>query len=134
RSHAFGIDHWSVGTLAAQLAELYDAAVAGGPAELPSLPVSYRDVAAWQHDQLASGALDAHVAWWADRLRNASPTPALPPDRRAGPDRSWQGEQVVTPVPANVGAALRRVASSHGSTLFAALVAGFDATVVRLTG
>jgi amino acid adenylation domain-containing protein/non-ribosomal peptide synthase protein (TIGR01720 family) len=133
-AHHLVVDAWSSQVVLGDLAELYRAALAGDTPALPPLPVPYRDVAAWQSARLASGAMDPAVAWWRDRLAGAPATLDLPPDRRPGSPRAWRSGRVVQHVAAQDLAAWQRLAVDHGATLFAVLLAGFDATVVRLGG
>jgi amino acid adenylation domain-containing protein len=133
-AHHLVIDAWSSSVVIAELAELYRAACEERAPALAPLPVQYRDVAAWQEQQFAAGALDHEVAWWRDRLAGAPATLDLPPDRRPGTPRRWRSGRVLAVLPKEELDALRRLGAARGATLFSVLLAGFNATVVRLGG
>ena len=77
--HHLVFDGWSVGVLIHELDLCYAAYNTGSIPTLPSLPIQYRDFAAWQRDPARGPVLDGQVAFWRDRL-DGVPTLQLPAD------------------------------------------------------
>jgi amino acid adenylation domain-containing protein len=125
--HHLVTDGWSAGVLLRETAALY-----GGTGPLPELPVQYGDYAVWQRRWLTGETLETLVGWWREHLAGPPATLELPADR---PD--------ATSSPGGIGArlpwvpdrgqieALRAIARSRGSTLFAVLLAAFNTLLAR---
>ncbi|MFL6290314.1 MAG: amino acid adenylation domain-containing protein, partial [Thermoanaerobaculia bacterium] len=127
--HHLVSDAWSMGVLIREVSALYRRDGRDGRAgELPPLPVQYADFAVWQRAWLQGEALDRPLAWWRERLAGAPPALDLPAERQAG-----GGPQPVS-LPADLAAGLEALARAEGTTLFVALLAGFQALLHRWTG
>jgi NRPS condensation-like uncharacterized protein len=123
--HHLVTDNWSYGVLFRELRELYAAQVLGREPELPSLPVQYPDFAAWQKRQLATGALEEHLEYWRDRLRDLPPTPTFTaPAHQAS--REATGATCGFRVDAATAKALAGVGRQQGATLFMVLMAAYE--------
>lgn len=72
-THHLVSDEASRGILIDELDALYNAARTGDAADLPVLPIQYADYAAWEHEMIDSGALDAQLAYWRKQLRGLAP-------------------------------------------------------------
>ncbi len=131
--HHIVADGWSLEILVAELAALYEAAVAGRSAALPALPVQYADWAAWQRERLAGGRLEAEVDWWREQLAGSTPL-ELPVDRPPTALRTGRGGTWSAVLPAAASAALERLARREGATPFMVLLAAFQAQLARYTG
>ncbi|HEX2081374.1 MAG TPA: amino acid adenylation domain-containing protein, partial [Longimicrobium sp.] len=131
--HAVG-DGWSMGVLYRDLSALYAAALHGGDAALPGLPIQYADYAAWQHRQLAGEALAAEVEHWRGRLADAPPLLELPADRPRPAAQSYRGAQEPLALPPGLVAPLAELAREQGATLFMALLAAWQALLARWSG
>ncbi|MFP5288986.1 MAG: non-ribosomal peptide synthetase, partial [Thermoanaerobaculia bacterium] len=94
--------------------------------DLPPLPVQYADFAVWQRAWLQGEALERPLAWWRERLAGAPPALELPAERQSG------GSRLPLSLPAAAG--LEALARAEGTTLFVALLAGFQALLHRWTG
>jgi hypothetical protein len=77
--HHIIADGWSLGVLFHELATLYTAYTTGQPSPLPELPIQYADVVQWQRQCLATGLLDAQLAYWRRALTDLPPL-ELPTD------------------------------------------------------
>ncbi|OLF16235.1 non-ribosomal peptide synthetase [Actinophytocola xanthii] len=130
-AHHVVTDGWSAGIVAGDLAELYRAQVDGVPADLPELPVRYRDFAAWQRGR--TEVLESQLRHWQQVLAGV-PALDLPTDRPRPPVHTTPGAQVGFTVPAAVADALRAVARAQDGTLFMALVAACTALLHRFSG
>ncbi|HEV2733485.1 MAG TPA: amino acid adenylation domain-containing protein, partial [Longimicrobiaceae bacterium] len=132
--HHIAGDGWSLGVLSREVSELYGALSEGRAPSLPGLPVQYADFAAWQRGWLAGAALEAHLAWWRERLAGAPPVLELPTDRPRPPVHGDRGDVLALVLPPGVVAALRALARREGATLFMTLLAGFQALLARWSG
>jgi amino acid adenylation domain-containing protein len=132
--HHIVSDGWSLGVLLRELQALYEGFVAGRPVLLPDLPIQYADYAAWERRRLQGEAIDAQVAYWRRRLAGAPATLDLPFDRprpRAATFRgAWRPLRVARGLTEAMGALARR----EGTTLFAVLLAAFQALLCRYSG
>ncbi|MFI6541048.1 condensation domain-containing protein [Nonomuraea sp. NPDC050547] len=129
--HHIVADMWSVQIIFAELGALYDAEARGREAGLPLPAARYADYTAWQRDQLSGGRLDQALAYWRERLKDAPAVPDLPTDRPRSPERSPAGEELLTPVPAQVAKSLRRVAGELRCTMFVLTLTAFLLMLAR---
>jgi amino acid adenylation domain-containing protein len=119
--HHLVSDAWSVGVLIREVSALYRCA-----GDLPPLPVQYADFAVWQRAWLQGETLERPLAWWRERLAGAPPALKLPAEPQAGGSRQ--------PLSLPDTAGLEALARAEGTTLFVALLAGFQALLHRWTG
>ncbi len=131
--HVVG-DGWSNGVLVGEVSALY-AALAGGLASpLPELPVQYPDYAVWQREWLSGERLEAQLGWWRERMEGAPPVLELPADRPRPAVPDPRGATLGFALPAELAAGLRELAVREGTTLFAVLLAGWQAVLARWSG
>ncbi|WP_326613088.1 non-ribosomal peptide synthase/polyketide synthase [Streptomyces scopuliridis] len=131
--HHITTDGWSMGVITRELSELYAAALRGGGAELPTLPVQYPDYAVWQRERLTGDALDTHLEYWREHLREL-PVLELPTDRPRPAVRSGRGALHTFRVPEELTAALTEAAGRRGATLSMALTAVTQLLLARYSG
>ncbi len=127
-------DGWSLEVLFRELADLYAAFAAGGSSPLAPLPVRYADYAAWQREQVAGPALDAHLAFWREALAGTPSVLDLPADRPRPPAQGFRGALHRFALPADAVAGLRALAADADATPFMALLAAFQVLLARYTG
>ncbi len=127
-------DAWTLGLLRSEIGALYEAELAGRPADLPALPVQYADYAAWQRRFLAGEVLDRQLAYWKQQLAGAPEALDLPTDRPRPPVASRRGARCGFSLSPEVARAILDLARRRGVTLFMALLAAFDVLLYRLTG
>ncbi|MEU0149801.1 amino acid adenylation domain-containing protein [Streptomyces sp. NPDC006288] len=104
--------------------------------ELPPPPppaLQYADFAVWQRGRLTEERLDEGLGYWRNRLAGLAPL-ELPTDRPRPAVREESGAVVPFTVPAEVAAALTRLAHEHGATPFMACLAAFQVLLSRYTG
>ncbi|GIH25921.1 hypothetical protein Aph01nite_42310 [Acrocarpospora phusangensis] len=124
--HHMVADGWSLQILLADLAECYDASVAGRAPELAPLPIQPSDFARWQRRR------DERAApFWLERL--ADPPPPDLPFRAAG-TASGRGGFHRIEIPPEVARGLERVGRERRATLFMVLTAAYQALISRHTG
>ncbi|HEU0080191.1 MAG TPA: condensation domain-containing protein, partial [Longimicrobiaceae bacterium] len=125
--HHVAFDGWSLRVLLRELSSLYPALAAGEPSPLPEPPVQYADFAVWQRAHLSDEALRGQLGFWRERLAEMPPVLELPTDRPRPPVAGDRGGGVGFALPAGTAQALRALARREGATLFAVLLAGFQA-------
>ncbi|MET9936351.1 condensation domain-containing protein, partial [Streptomyces sp. NPDC006324] len=131
--HHVATDGWSMSLLWKELSEGYAALLRGAPAHRPALPVTYQDHARDQRERLASGALDAGLRHWEERLAGLEPL-ELPADRPRPTRRSGAGHTLEFALDQELTDRLRRLAEARGVTLFMTLLAAFQAVLARVSG
>jgi len=139
--HHIVADGWAAGLFVGELAALYRALYRTGgegtsPLEeaLPPLPVQYADFALWQREWLTGDVLEGELAYWRERLAGAPEVLELPTDRPRPSVITPQGRRHPVLVGAELTDGLRRLARTEGTTLFAVLLAAFDALLYRMSG
>ncbi|MEA2692845.1 MAG: hypothetical protein QOJ16_2232, partial [Acidobacteriota bacterium] len=132
--HHIAADGWSMGVLVREITTLYEAFSAGRPSPLPPLALRYSEYALWQREQLAGGGLAADLAYWREALAGAPAGLDLPADQPRPAIRGTRGGSRPLLLPAELAAALPKLARSQGVTLFMTLLAGFGALLARLSG
>ena len=131
--HHIAGDGWSIDIFVRELLAGYDATVAGRSVQLPELPVSYTDYAAWQRERLRGLDAAADIEYWRRRLAAVEPL-ELPIDRPRPPTRSFAGASHLLQVEGTLVDALTVLARAEGATPFMALFAGFTALLTRYSG
>jgi amino acid adenylation domain-containing protein len=126
--HHIAGDHSSFSLMWNELAEAYAAFQSGRKPELPALPVQYADFAYWQQT-LEQGDL----SYWQEKLAGL-PACSLPEDRPRPALWSGRGSHMSFAFPLGASAAIRSYARERGATLFMVLLAGFEATLARISG
>src|SRR6185436_20085645 len=132
--HHIAGDGWSIDVLQRELVALYASAIAGRPAELPTLPIRYADYAAWQRDSLRGPALEEQLAWWTRRLGGSPagldlpmehPRPAVPASRAEAASR------LLSP---QLCRQIDELGGREGTPPFMALLSALSALLHRYTG
>ena len=132
--HHIVSDGWSVGIFAAELSEVYSAAVEGRVPRLPELPVSYADFAVWQRRWFTGDELERQLAYWKQQLDGAPAVLELPSDRPRPPIQSFDGATVGFTLDDDLAAAIGRLARAHEVTTFMVTLAAFKTLLHRYTG
>ncbi|HYD31066.1 MAG TPA: amino acid adenylation domain-containing protein, partial [Azospirillaceae bacterium] len=125
-------DGWSLGVFVRDLLGFYREETGAGPADLPSLPVQYRDYAAWANAKALADT--AHLDWWRETLAAPPPVLTLPGDRPRPAVKSHAGATRRGHVPQELAARIKGLARTSGTSLYSVLMAAFKALVHRATG
>ena len=131
--HHLVADGWSLGVLFHELELAYCSRLKGLPADLPPLEIQYADFAEWQGERLAEGEMDAHLAFWKERLAGELPTLELPLDRPRTERPGHRGEYLPLSLPADLFRGAERLGQATGSTPFMTLLTAFVALLRRYT-
>ncbi|AMO93273.1 D-alanine--poly(phosphoribitol) ligase, subunit 1 [Collimonas fungivorans] len=132
--HHIVADGWSSGVLVREVAQLYEALVAGDPSPLPALAVQYADYAVWQRQWLQGDVLQRQLDYWITSLAGAPAALDLPTDHARPPEQSYRGAMLRFRLPAELGRQLREVARCEGVTLYMLLLAAFNVLLSRWSG
>jgi amino acid adenylation domain-containing protein/non-ribosomal peptide synthase protein (TIGR01720 family) len=117
-----------------QVLDAYAGDRRGDAATPAALPLHYPDFAAWQDARLRMGALARNREHWRGRLRGGLPGLQLHTDRPRPARRSFAATELSRRIPAPRLAALKRVRTALGSSLFRTVLAIVELLLSRLTG
>uniref|UniRef100_UPI0025EDDE3D non-ribosomal peptide synthetase n=1 Tax=uncultured Pseudomonas sp. TaxID=114707 RepID=UPI0025EDDE3D len=132
--HHIAADGWSYNVLIEEFIRLYDAACVGGAAELPALPIQYRDYALWQRSWLEAGEQERQLDYWRAKLGDDHTPLELPTDQPRPLSRSYRGNRYAFEVEPALAERLRELAREQGVTLFMVLLAAFKVLLQRYSG
>ncbi|HEY0190807.1 MAG TPA: amino acid adenylation domain-containing protein [Kofleriaceae bacterium] len=133
--HHIVLDGWSYWVLVKDLAALYGLATGTRTAKLAPAP-SFLDYATAQAAAQASPDVAANERWWISQFTAEAGVPVLdlPTDRPRPATRTTRAGREDHVLPAPLVAGVRKLGATLGASLFATLLAGFDALLFRLTG
>ncbi len=132
--HHLVADFGSLAVLFDELGRLY-ARETGGAAELAAPPdLTYADWVAWQRRRLAGPWGERQWEYWRQALTPLPPDLELPTDRPRPAVLTDRGDAVALRLGAGAAAAVRGLAAASSATLFATLLAGFQAVLGRFSG
>jgi amino acid adenylation domain-containing protein len=126
-------DGWSMGIIARELSTFYNAFLAGRSAALPEPSIQYADFAVWQRAYLQGVHLDAHLAYWKQRLVGA-PSLDLPTDHPRVVSATSPGATTSQQWSIAFTQQLLALSQQEGVTLFMTLLACFLALLAYLSG
>ena len=132
--HHLVIDGWGVGIAFRDLAELYNSALTGHPANLPDLPVRFTDFARWHREQLAGPEGERLLAFWLDQLAGAPTVLSLPTDRPRPPYQTFRGKTLSFPVSDSLNTAIQECCLRENVTPFMIVLAGVYSVFAKYTG
>ena len=131
--HDLVADGWSVEILMEEISQLYAAFAAGGPAQLPEPALQFSDFARWQRVWLTSEAAGRQLAYWKERLRDATslfPTRADAADMLPGAPIATEQVHLSDDLTARLSA----LSHSLGATIFMTLLAAFKTLLLARSG
>jgi amino acid adenylation domain-containing protein len=122
-------DGWSTRILLRELGSFYRAAQDGVITTLPTLPIAYRDYAAWHNRRDWTDS----AAHWRSVLAGAPDSISLPTDRPVPAVQSHRGDTVTRILPNALGEGLSAFARQCGTSMAALGLALFAGLLYRLT-
>jgi amino acid adenylation domain-containing protein len=132
--HHLIADGWSMGVFTAELSALYNAFSQRQPDPLSALPIQYADYSVWQQQWLQGPLLQPQLQYWAEHLRGAPDHHQLPSDRPRPAVQDYCGARIDVTFDAELTQQLKALGHRHGTTLYMTVLAGWAATVARLSG
>lgn len=117
-----------------ELQQLYQEQLQGRSADLPALPLQFRDVAAsWQSAE-GQARIEAQLDYWRQTLAGEPPVLNLPTDLPRPAEQGYKGRRLRFSLPAALVEQLRDTAQRHGLTAFAPLLASWKVLLARHSG
>jgi amino acid adenylation domain-containing protein len=132
--HHIAADGWSLGVLLGELAQLYEARLAGRAAALPVLTLQYGDYAYWQREWLHGTRLEAQWQYWQKQLSGLPVLHNLPLDFPRPEIQRYRGAMHRQTMPASLLAKLQQLARAHDATTFMLLQTAFAVLLARWSG
>ena len=127
-------DGWSLDLFQEEMAALYGAYSQGLEPGPTALTVSYGDFAQWQEGWLRSDDLQQQLAHWKAKLADLPELLELPLDRPRPARMSGDGDNERMSFASDLVEDARRFGQAADATLFMMLLAGYAATLSRITG
>lgn len=131
--HHIIADGWSFGIIVGELASFYAAREQGRAPEATPLKWQYSDYVEWQKALRETGAMDADLAFWTEKLADAPTSSTFPPDKRRPKVQSFSGSRVPLSVDAGTTARLRAKARELGASLNHLTLAATVATLAKFS-
>jgi len=132
-SHQIVCDGWSIGVMAREMGQIYQALANGVPHELEPLGIQYGDYAEWQLEWLKQRGIAAETAYWSKQLEAVAPFEVVA-DRPRPAVPTTNGAIASIVLPRELTNRLQELTAETGVTLFAAAVATLSAVLARYTG
>ena len=126
-------DHWSLGLLTDELAELYNSHRAGSPYIPDALEHQHADYAASYSRWLDDGVLDTQIDYWRRQLADLSPCD-LPTDFVRPAIRTSNGAAIIVPFADDLASRTTELAHRHNASPFMVLLACHQLLLHRYTG
>jgi amino acid adenylation domain-containing protein len=137
-AHHFIWDGWSFDLLYTEIAELYAAAIERRSPQLPELPVSYGDYAAWHREFLHGPEYARQLAFWRDRLGRPALDGAMPrtlvTDMPRQRGMSGRSDSLTVSVPLDLVERLGQIARGLDATLFVTLLSAYFVALAGFSG
>src|ERR1022692_602184 len=132
--HHIVADGWSFRILFDELSVDYEAISRGGDPVALEPPIQYADFAIWQIEHAEDGGDAPAGRFWRAELADAPPALPLPTDAPYPARQTFAAQSIDSALNASLADALRVLATRHGTTLFAVLLAAYAVVLARLTG
>lgn len=121
-------DGTSMGILNSEFIALYY----GKP--LPELRIQYKDFSAWQNAFYQTGQIRKMEEYWLDAMKGEIPALNMPVDYKRPPVQSFEGENFIVQLPAELTAGLNKLVLETGTTLFMVFLAVYNILLSRYSG
>ena len=131
-AHHIVCDGWSTAVLVKDWASLYRARVSGAQPQLPA-PDSFGQYAR-SRAEAPSESRQKDESYWLAQFSGEIPVLDLPSDRARPPRKTYRAQRQDSVLDAELVSAVRRVGAKSRASLFATLLAAFEALVFRLSG
>ncbi|MFP2907012.1 amino acid adenylation domain-containing protein, partial [Pyxidicoccus sp. 3LFB2] len=133
--HHLSMDGGSLGLLLQDLQRSYSAVALGREADLgPPATREYGEFVEWQSEWLASAEAARARTWWREQLAGCSPVLGLPTDRPRPARQGFRQHTHLMTLNASLVQSLATLAKGEGTSLYALLLAAFQALLHRHSG
>jgi amino acid adenylation domain-containing protein len=131
--HHIVADGWSLGVLAKEFTEFYDAFTTGRQPALIPISFQYRDYVRWEQG-LGEESAALQMSYWMEQLGGSLPVLELPADYRRPAVQAFDGRRVAIDIDANLAKQIKDLCRTTATTPFMVLLAAFNVLVSRYTG
>ncbi len=132
--HHLIADMWSMVSCAAEIKQLYAAALANQAPSLPAPEIEFADFAR-RHREMLDGAQGERLwQYWRQELDGELPVLELPTDKPRPKVQTYDGELVVRVVDKSLAQEIQEVGRRHGATLNMVLLGAYEMLLSRYTG
>ncbi len=132
--HHIVSDGWSLEILIRDLMQLYKSCMLREKNTLAPLPVQYKDYAAWQNEQIRSGAMDASEEFWLQQFRGELPVLSLSTDYPRPAVMGNSGRNLKYTLGKDLNIALKKIGEQEGASLYMVLLSALYTLLYRYTG
>ena len=132
--HHIVSDGWSLQVMTEELLALYADLSLGRTPQLPALPIQYADYALWQRHWMEAGEQERQLEYWLGKLAGEQPVLELPVDHPRPLSPSFAGASQALVLDPGLSEGLKALARQQGVSLFALLLASFQALLHRYSG
>nr|WP_256349511.1 non-ribosomal peptide synthetase [Pseudomonas gingeri] len=132
--HHIVSDGWSLQVMTEELLALYADLSQGRTPQLPALPIQYADYALWQRHWMEAGEQERQLEYWLGKLGGEQPVLELPVDHPRPLSPSFAGASHALLLDPALSEGLKALARQQGVSLFAVLLASFQALLHRYSG
>nr|WP_283093963.1 non-ribosomal peptide synthetase [Pseudomonas sp. MWU12-2345] len=132
--HHIVSDGWSLQVMTEELLALYADLSQGRTPQLPALPIQYADYALWQRHWMEAGERERQLEYWLGKLGGEQPVLELPVDHPRPLSPSFAGASQALVLDPGLSEGLKALARQQGVSLFALLLASFQALLHRYSG
>ncbi len=127
-------DGWSMDVFRKEWCTIYNALASNNTAQLSTLPIQYKDYAAWHNKQLESDEIIPHKAYWLQQFAGEIPILDLPAENQRPAVKTFNGASLTTTFDSSIADKLSKVSKELGGTLFMSLLTCVNALLYRYTG
>lgn len=132
--HHVASDGWSTDIFRKELLAFYEAYIQGNlEFKLPSLPIQYKDYAAWQRKHLSGEASLNQINYWREKLTGFE-TLVLPYDHIRPAKVNYQGAQDYFTLNQEISDKLRKLANTYDTTLHSVLLSSISILLGKYSG
>ncbi|MEM6685326.1 MAG: condensation domain-containing protein, partial [Bacteroidota bacterium] len=126
-------DGWSMEVLTKDIMTFYEAFKSHTTPTLPSLPIQYKDYAAWQLAQQETPAFQDSKNYWLTQLSGNIPVVNLPTTKKRPQVMTYNGRSMNVFIMEELTKELRKFSKENGGSLFMSLLAIWNVLFYRYT-
>lgn len=134
RTHHIVADGWTLAMTSRDCCLAYNALMQGQTPALPPVVAQCADHAAWERRAAERGGWDSELEFWKRELAGAPAITELPGDRLRPAKPSYRGQRIERDIDAELVQRLRKLAATHGVTMYMVLVAALQILIYRHSG
>jgi NRPS condensation-like uncharacterized protein len=127
-------DGWSMELFTKLFIKLYNNEVNHTQAQLPHLPIQYRDYSIWMMQKMNSLDMESHRQYWLQEFSGELPVIELPSDIPRTKNLSFNGRRIHFDINQTTFESLKTYANSSSASVYMTLLTGLLITLNKYTG